>query len=297
MFGALLRQSGGVNRWTHVRVPTPLDEQTVIRMNRDTLYSTAVVDLADGATLTLPDAADRYLSAMVVNQGHYINAVFHDAGSHALFQSELGSRHVLVAVRILVDSADQGDIADVNLLQDQLGISAGSADPPSSPDFDQESLTATRQALLQLAAGLGGLDHAFGRREAVDPVRHLIATAAGWGGLPESEAYYINVSPELPVGEYRVDVPATVPVDGFWSISVYNADGFFQPSDGAVSVNNLTAVKNRDGSITVHFGGPPDGRPNRLPITEGWNFLIRLYRPRPEVLDGSWTFPAPEPTS
>jgi hypothetical protein len=35
-------------------------------------------------------------------------------------------------------------------------------------------------------------------------------------------------------------------VDGFWSISVYNADGFFEPNErGAYSVNNITARHNR----------------------------------------------------
>jgi len=34
-----------------------------------------------------------------------------------------------------------------------------------------------------------------------------------------------------------------------------------------------------------------DGRVNCLPITEGYNYAIRMYQPRPEVLDASWTFP------
>ena len=82
-----------------------------------------------------------------------------------------------------------------------------------------------------------------------------------------------------------------VPVDGFWSISVYNAEGFFEPNDrNAYSVNNLTATRNDDGSVTVHFGGDDD-RANLLPIVDGWNYTVRLYRPRAEVLDGAWTFP------
>jgi hypothetical protein len=39
---AVQQQAGGVNRWFHYRAPTPVDQQTVIRMNRDTLYSGAV---------------------------------------------------------------------------------------------------------------------------------------------------------------------------------------------------------------------------------------------------------------
>ena len=64
-----------------------------------------------------------------------------------------------------------------------------------------------------------------------------------------------------------------------------------------MSVNNLTAIRDADGSVTVHFGGCGDGRPNCLPIMDGWNYLVRLYRPRPEILDGTWTFPAITPSA
>jgi hypothetical protein len=122
-------------------------------------------------------------------------------------------------------------------------------------------------------------------------VRHLIATAAGWGSLPEEEAYYVSVDPGLPVGEYQLTV-CDVPVDAFWSISLYNTEGYFQVNDrNAYNVNSLTATPNDDGTVTVHFGGGDD-RLNLLPIMDGWNYVVRLYRPRPEVLDGSWTFPS-----
>jgi hypothetical protein len=60
-------------------------------------------------------------------------------------------------------------------------------------------------------------------------------------------------------------------------------------------VNNLTATRDDDGAVTVHFGGCADGRPNCIPIMEGWNYTVRLYRPRAEVLDGSWRIPSLEP--
>jgi hypothetical protein len=97
-------------------------------------------------------------------------------------------------------------VAAVNELQDQFQFSAGSSEPFSSPDYDEASLNATRQALLELARGLNGFDHAFGTKEAVDPIRHLIGSAAGWGGLPDEEAFYNNVDPGLPVGEYQLTV-------------------------------------------------------------------------------------------
>ncbi|GGM83535.1 hypothetical protein GCM10009721_05150 [Terrabacter tumescens] len=294
MFAAVLADAGGVNRLNHNRTPTPLDHQPVIRMNRDTLYSAAVVDISEGATLTLPDTQGRYLSAMVVNRDHYINEVLHEPGDHELTTDRHDTDVVLVAIRTLVDPADPDDVAAVNALQDRIRLTAAASRPFTTPDYDAASLDRTRAALLELAKGYPGFDRAFGSRLEVDPVRHLIGTAAGWGGLPSGEATYVNVDPGLPVGEYQLTV-RDVPVDGFWSISLYNSDGYFDDDGSAVSLNNLTAQRDPDGSVTVHFGGCGDGRPNCLGIKEGWNYLVRLYRPRSEVLDGTWAFPSVTP--
>jgi len=295
MFAALQADAGGVNVLRHNRKPTAIEGQTVIRMNRDTLYSFAVADISEGATVTLPDSGDRYLSVMVVNQDHYINRLFHDPGEYDLTVAEFETPWVLVAVRVLVDPADPTDIATVAAIQDQVKLDANSAKPFEMPDYEMSSFDATRKAVLELAKHVGNLDHSFGTRDEVNPVRHLIATAAGWGGLPDREARYISVDPSGVSGNYKLTVQ-DVPVDGFWSISVYNADGFFERNDrDAYTINNITATPNGDGSITVHFGGCGDDRPNCLPITDGWNYIVRLYRPRPQVLDGSWTFPSIEP--
>jgi hypothetical protein len=295
MMHDLQANAGGVNRLVHNREPAAIDNQTVIRMNRDTLYSYAVVDLSAGATLTLPEHGERYLSAMVVNENHYINTVFHDAGTYELTPDQFGSRYVVVAIRTLVDPNDAADVAAVGALQDEIGLEARSSQPFEMPEYDTTTLDETRDALLALARNLSGFDRTFGAKDDVDPVRHLIGTAAGWGGLPSAEASYIGVDPRLPVGQYELTV-GDVPVDGFWSISVYNAAGYFEPNErGAYTINNITGARNGDGTITVRFGDYPADVPNALPITEGWNYLVRLYRPRPEILDGSWTSPGLNP--
>ncbi|SEO61653.1 DUF1254 domain-containing protein [Trujillonella endophytica] len=292
MFADLQRSAGGVNRFAHNRTPASVDDQVVIRMKRDTLYSFAVVDLSAGAAVTLPAAGERYLSVMVVDEDHYINRVLHDPGRHELTVEECGGPHVVVAARILVDPRDPADLAAVAALQDRLEVDAVAARPFVLPDYDPESFDRTRNALLALAADLTSFERSFGRADDVDPVHHLIGAAAGWGGLPDAEATYVGVFPDLPVGEYELTV-GDVPVDGFWSISVYDAAGFFQPNaSGAYSVNSITAARDPDGGVTVRFGGDGDPARNSLPIPEGWNYLVRLYRPRPEILDGRWTFPA-----
>ncbi|KAF0968284.1 DUF1214 domain-containing protein [Gordonia sp. YY1] len=299
MFADIQLAAGGVGRFRHNREPAAIDEQTVIRLNRDTLYSFAVADLAAPAVLTLPDAGDRYVSAMIVNEDHYVGDVLHASGEHTLTQETYGSRYVLVAVRILVDPTDVVDVAEVGRLQDQVTLLPGSSEPFVSPDYDTASLDATRDALLELAKGLTSFDHTFGSRDEVDPVRHLIGCAAGWGGLPTSEATYVGVDPAVGPGHYEL-VFADIPVDAFWSVSVYNAAGFFEPNEKDLyTVNSVTGVRNGDGSITVRFipAVTGDVPPNAIVTPGGWNYLIRLYRPRPEVLDGTWTPPVLKPVA
>ena len=63
MLASMLHDRGvAVNEWSHLREPTPMDRQTVIRVNRDTLDSFVTADISEGATLTIPDAGGRFLS-------------------------------------------------------------------------------------------------------------------------------------------------------------------------------------------------------------------------------------------
>ena len=109
MFAGLYADAGAVNTWFHHRAPASVDHQTVIRMNRDTLYSFAVADISDGATLTVPEHGDRYVSVMIVNQDHYINEIFHDPGVYELSVDRHETPYVFVAARVLVDPNDTND--------------------------------------------------------------------------------------------------------------------------------------------------------------------------------------------
>lgn len=298
MFAGIQGEAGGIGTFQHNRTPARIDEQTVIRLNRDTLYSFAIVDLDRPAVLTLPDAGGRYLSAMIVNEDHLINDIIHAPGEHVLTTARHETRYVLVGVRILVDPDDPADVAAVSALQDRLAIKSGSAEQFVMPDYDAATFDTTRDALLTLARGLDAFDGMFGAWDDVDPVRHVIGCAAGWGGLPASEATYVGVTPDVPPGDYEL-VFTDVPVDAFWSVSVYNARGFFEPNDGDLySVNSVTGERNPDGSITVRFvAAVTDDMPaNAIVTPPGWNYLIRLYRPRPEIFDGRWEPPVLTPT-
>jgi hypothetical protein len=288
-----LSVAGDVNKWFHFREPTSIEHQPVIRMNRDTLYSSDLVDISAGATLTLPDAEGRYMSVMVVNEDHYINRVYSGAGTYELTVEDHGTSFVALAARTFVDSEDRADVARVNSLQDQLIVEAASARPYSHPYSDESSLNATRDALSELGQGLTDTARMFGKKSDVEPTRHLIGTAQAWGGLPESEAYYSLETEQRQVGDYTLTL-TDVPVDAFWSVTVYNRDGYFEPNPfNSFSVNSVTADAEPDGSIVLNLTPDGAGMKNHLYVMDGWNYALRLYRPRPKVIDKTWMPPTP----
>jgi hypothetical protein len=200
----------------------------------------------------------------------------------------------------LVDPTAPEDIKQVHALQDAIELSQKDPGRFEVPAWDAASQKKIRDALLVLASATGGFKGAFGAKSEVDPIRHLIGTAAGWGGNPDKDATYLSFEPARNDGNtvYRLTVPGNVPVDGFWSISLYNAEGYFQKNDlNAYSLNNITATKAADGSVAVQFGGCDGTTPNCLPIMKGWNYTVRLYRPREEILNGKWKFPEVQPVS
>ncbi|MBR1122221.1 DUF1254 domain-containing protein [Bradyrhizobium lablabi] len=300
-FGNAVKDADGVGKMHHRREPMQIDKQPVIRTNRDTLYSSAVLDLDAGpASITLPDAGKRFRSMQVINEDHYVvGNVEYRPGAYQIDRKKVGTRYVLIALRTLVDPNDPKDVAQVHALQDATRISQKSPGKWEVPNWDPVSQKKVRDALLVLGSTIPDFKGAFGAKGQVDPIRHLIGTATAWGGNPEKDATYLNITPSKNDGNtvYRLDVK-DVPVDGFWSISLYNAEGYFVKNDAnAYSLNNLTGKKNADGSIAVQFGGCDAKVANCLPIMPGWNYTVRLYRPRPEVLNGKWKFPEPKPVS
>ena len=286
--------NGEVNTLFHFREPMPLDEQSVIRSNRDTLYSAAIVDISKDATLTIPETNGRYVSAMVINEDHYLNKVYHGKGTYKLTMKEFDTPFVSVTIRTLVDASDPEDVKQVRTIQDGITIKAKSAKPYTHSQYDKASYEAAYKAVIELSRFVSDTKRMFGKKDDVSEVRHLLGTAFGWGGLPEHEAYYLNIEPNLPVGAYELTVK-DVPVDAFWSISLYNKEGYFQENKyNAYSVNNITGTPNKDGSFTVHFGGDPKSV-NYLHIMDGWNYVVRFYQPHKEIIEGEWVFPDVKP--
>lgn len=291
----------GFGKFEHHRELSPIDAQTVIRMNRDTLYSAAVFDLDAGpVTITLPDSGTRFMSLQTISEDEYSVPTRYGTGPHTLTKEEIGTRYVLVGIRTLIDPCDPADAEKVHALQDTIKVDQ--PDGPGTfdvPNWDPVSQKKVRDALITLASTLTDTSRSFGTEDEVDPIEHLISAAATWGGNPKKDATYLTFTPSRNDGKttYELNVK-DVPVDGFWSVIVYNKDGYIPENHRKIySFNNLTAKPDDDGSVTIQFGGCESGSGNCIPIVPDWNYTVRLYRPRKEILDGTWKFPEAQPVS
>ncbi|MEJ5034306.1 DUF1214 domain-containing protein [Acinetobacter sp. MYb177] len=297
---ALAAKPNGFGGFDHTRSPSLIDDQTVIRLNRDTLYSSAIFDLKAGpVTITLPDAGKRFISMQVINQDHYTPMVNYKAGSYTLSEENVGTRYVTVAIRTFVNPMSEKDLKEAQKIQDKIKVSQpGGPGKIELPEWDHASQKTVRDALLTLNKTLPDTNFMFGTKEEVQPVRHLIGSASAWGGNPQRDATYLNVYPTKNDGKtvYIMTVPKDVPVNGFWSISVYDKEGFFQKNDlNSYTLNNITAKTEKDGSYKIQFGGCTKSTVNCIPTSEGWNYMVRLYQPQESILNGTWKFPVAQP--
>jgi hypothetical protein len=178
-------RDGAFGKLLHRRVPTEIEKQTVIRMNRDTLYSSGVFDLDAGpVTVTLPDAGKRFMSLQVIDEDQRSPRVIYQ-GSATLRREEIGTRYVMIAIRtLLIAPDDPRDIAEVARLQDSIKVEQASPGKFEIPAWDLESQKRVREALLTLGATLPDSKRMFGTKDQVDPVRFLNGSAMAWGGNP-----------------------------------------------------------------------------------------------------------------
>lgn len=284
---------GGTNKLIHLPVKKfDLSKQVVVRMNQDTVYSGAVVDTSKGASITLPKTDGRYMSAMIVQNDHYVNDVFIGAGTYQI-KSDTDSDFVMVSVRTEIDLNDPADAEKVVALQQAIKLNVKGDKVFKQPDYNMDQLVKLRGKLANEALALDSLNNMQGARGTVDEHLHLLGTAAGWGLLPDANARYIGYVQEGGDGTgcYRANYkipPFNEP--GFFSITMYDAEGWMFNEKAILNKNNITF--NENGSFDANFGDCGNNAVNNLPITKGWNFIMRVYEPKLDQLE-AYKLPTP----
>ena len=293
MYQTIIDAAGGKsNVFFHFRELTQLDKQTVVRMNRDVLYTGSVWDNKEGLTITYPETDGRYATIQVMDNDHYTVEIYDKPGTYELAPSK--TRFVYLIIRIqVIDANDPKDIAYINDIQDQFkAVSKSNEDFPKH-NWDLESLAEMRAKFVRDALEYDGFDNMQGKRGEVDEEIRHIATAAGWGLLPDEEAtYFMFGDDDIKSGvAYKAtfDVPDNT---GFWSITVYNNSGFMDSNHNIV--NSGIANFNDDGTFTVCFGSESQcgNAKNRVDAPkDGWNYLMRVYKPGKSVLNDEYKLP------
>ncbi|MBL7473007.1 DUF1214 domain-containing protein [Robertkochia sp. 1368] len=294
MYAQMITNAGGTNTFFHFRTPTPLDNQTVIRMNRDVLYSGGVFDAKDGLEITFPEMPDdRYASIYVIDNDHYVQEIIYTPG---VYEIQGNTRFLYVIIRIQVlDAGNEEEVKMVNGLQDRFSVVSASGEEFPGFTWDKASLDSLRAEYNEESANYASWEGMMGKRGSVNEETRHIAAAAAWGLFPEDAATYLNYKPKDADPDACYKATYKVPDnDGFWSITVYGDDGYIKTENALLNQNNV--VLNDDGTFTAYFGSAEacGDVPNRLDAPEGWNFLFRIYRPGEEVLGGEFEIPEVE---
>ncbi|HBC3423973.1 DUF1254 domain-containing protein [Vibrio parahaemolyticus] len=286
----------GSNQWFHFPGLTPLDNQTVVRMNRDTIYSGYVADLSQGGSITIPDVGKRYISIMVVQNDHYIDQVFSKPGTHEI---DSQTDFAMIVARVQIDPNDPKDLKRVKDIQSKLKVTTGSKKEHVMPNYNMQQLVALREKLTQEGAKLGNQKNMQGAHGKVNPRMHMYGTAIGWGMLPDSEAQYFSYYSKGDVANPKNCSQATYQApdirgNGFYSLTVYNKQGYIAFDKAVLNKNNIEY--NDDGSFTVNYGNCPKTAKNVMPVEQDWDVMMRIYKPN-LVKTASYELPKPKVVS
>ena len=308
----------GTGIFMHKRDAMSPNDRTIMRPNFDTLYSFAVMDLNSTTgngptttTLVMPSSpTGRYQTAICITEDHYLPLIFDKPGTYTITREELGTPYGMIVVRTQVNMKDTTDMSAAHAMQDQLKLQSSEVgEYVPSNHWDMDEILAMRSHFHKLVKDRGiSANDMFGRKDQISFLNHNCGTAQGWGGLPKEQAVYPQIFPSDASGATAYTLTLeNVPCAAFWSVTVYDADGYVSTAEGAVyNINSAFAVADEGGEkgsspVTIYFGGKDQEggekkkKKNRMDIMPGWNIALRLYQPTEAYFSGTWSVPTLKP--
>ncbi len=286
----------GVNNFFHFKTLTKKEDHWVVSPNNDVLYSLVVVDASDDFTLIVPSTndPDRIMSVQIIDGDHFTPKHFYGAGEYTFPKGTFNTPQIAVGIRVEVNPTDPEDIEYIaNKIQPEMKIIAKSS-KSHVPKIDREAMLKLRKALIpyyeKLPNSFGGMTK--NASEVKDEWYRMLCTAGAWGLSEDEHAMYAIYAPNLSADKCYTATYQVPPQDGFWSITMYDANKYLVSNDRNV-LNKYNTVFNDDGTFTVHFGSKEHcgDVANRLDTVNGWNFLMRAYKPD---IDGFKAYKMPE---
>jgi hypothetical protein len=281
------QSEGKVNVVRPVRELTNADNQDVIRMNRDTLYTRVVLDVKGGATITTKEYAG-YQNINVIDINHGQVASLTGSGTLKVDESMLTEGHhvyVIVRTGLLRNLPKDEMMAKAHQAQDNVSVDFKSSTPfTPTIKYDFSTLDKVKYKILKEFAINPKKDVAklgLGTVKERDPDSARVVVAIGWGALSGQQAVYSAFSGNKERVSFTIDTKPNSNKTGFFSITIYNADGYIATINYAINSDDMTP--NKDGSYTVTLlaSGEPikDGEKNvvRTPRGKIWTGVLRSY--------------------
>jgi hypothetical protein len=271
---------GANNKLMHMTDVTPSGPAPTVRMNRDTLYSVALLDTSSGtATITLPEG-DLYQSAMMVDTDAYARKFILEPGTHDVATD---TKFVWVVVRTGLENG----IDEARRMQSLITVQGMGEDTYSSPEYDQESLATLTRILIDESIAEDNGDLYYGNYPGqVDETRRMRSSAAGFGGMNGTNVYkFVETMPN------NVCMQSTFPdpeATEFFSFTLYNPDGYLM--DGNTIINSRDMIRNQDDTYTISINCDETAINNisANPNLETIGYAWRVYGASEEVENRNW---------
>lgn len=295
---------GAINQYYHHRKPMELDKQPAVLMNRDTLYSFAIVDASHGLTVRIPEVDDRYISTHFMEHDHTTKSVEYGAGEYVI-EPDSTIEFLVVNTRIQVNPNDPEDVAKANAFQDQYEIEFPEGYTPKAfkvTHWNMEELGTLKDKYVKLA-DTRGLSNTMAARGEASLEDRNVGAAAATGLLPTQDAWYSFDTYKVDQATcYTADYPIPEmqnPDLGFYSMTIYGDDLYLHTEEGS-SLSNHEIVPNDDAeSFTLWFGSEKtcgaDAKNLLLAPTDNWTLAFRVYMPGDAVQNDKYELPEPLP--
>ena len=295
-------EQGATNTWHHHRKTMALSEQPAPLMNRDTVYSFAVLDGGGDVAITLPKNDGRYMSLHVMNHDHVTYKVFYGPGRYVLPASKT-TDFFYANVRMQINDKDPADVRKVNQYQDELKIEYLNGYQPKPfkvTNWDMASFSKVREGYVAKAqkqgvkGTMGTLEHPV----SMEARNRGVAIATGL--LPDKDAVYLTDKHDVQMGKiykatYR-EPDQTDPKFGFYSVTVYADDQYLKTDKGS-TISNTELKLNPDGkSFDIHFVPESEFGKGKyaneliIPTAPFWT-AFRVYMPGKSVVNSKYKTP------
>lgn len=297
---------GATNTFYHHRKPMELDKQPAVLMNRDTLYSFAVIDASHGATVSVPEGDGRYFSIHIMQHDHVTDNVYYGKGDYVIDPKTV-TDFLVVNIRTQVNPNDPADIAKANAQQDQYRITFPDGYTPRPfkvIDWNEDELKALTEHYVEIG-DTRGMSKTMGARGTIAQEDINVGAAAATGLLPDQHAWYAFKTYEVSKGTcYTATYPVPGMADpklGFYSMTIYGDDLYLHSEEGSSLSNHELELDEGGDTFTLFYGTPEtcgsDARNLLLAPTDNWTLAFRVYMPDQAVQDNTYVLPEPKPVT